>query len=105
MIIGPILNRSGGYCFDIWTAAKGVGLGYSYRRIEDAYYDRKLTLEVSRRAPLTAIACETADAFQNEVQRAGLPTVIVEGLEDKKPRASSDRNQTRGRRACRRRTD
>jgi hypothetical protein len=51
MIIGPILNRSGGYCFDIWTAAKGVSLGYTYRRIEDAYYDRKLTLEASRRAP------------------------------------------------------
>jgi hypothetical protein len=72
MIIGPILNRSGGYCFDIWTAAKGVNLGYTYRRIEDAYYDRKLTLEASRRAPtLTTIACETADAFQNEVQRTG----------------------------------
>jgi hypothetical protein len=70
MIVGPILNRSGGYCFDIWTAAKGVSLGYTYRRIEDAYYDRKLTLEASGRAPLTAIACETADAFQNEVKRA-----------------------------------
>jgi hypothetical protein len=70
MIIGPILNRSGGYCFDIWTAAKGVSLGYSYRRIEDACYDRRLTLETSRRAPSTAIACETVDAFRNEVQRA-----------------------------------
>ena len=70
MIIGPILNRSGGYCFDIWTAAKGVSPGYSYRRIEDASYDRKLTLATSRRAPSTAVACETADAFQNEVQRA-----------------------------------
>ena len=72
MIIGPILNRSGGYRFDIWTAAKGVSLGYTYRRIEDAYYDRKLTLAAPRRSPtLTTIACETIDAFKNEVQRMG----------------------------------
>lgn len=70
MIVGPILNRSDGYCFDIWTAAKGVSLGYTYRRIEDAYYDRKLTLAASRRAPtLTAIDCQTANAFQHEVQQ------------------------------------
>jgi len=29
MIIGPILNRSGEYRFDIWTAAKGASLGYT----------------------------------------------------------------------------
>jgi hypothetical protein len=99
MIIGPILNRSGGYCFDIWSAAKGVSLGYTYRRIEDAHYDRKLTLEASRRAPtLAAIVCETADAFKNEVQRMDgscpAPPKFA-GAAVSKPRASSDRNQPR----------
>jgi hypothetical protein len=68
MIVGPILKRSGGYAFDIWTAAKGVSRGCSYRRIEDAYYDRKVTLETFRRPPApTVTVCETFDSFQDAI--------------------------------------
>ncbi len=34
MVIGPVLRRADGYGYDIWTAGKGVTLGYPYRRIE-----------------------------------------------------------------------
>ena len=37
-VVGPILNREGGYAFDYWTSAAGLVRGYAYRRIEDAYY-------------------------------------------------------------------
>ena len=40
IVIGPVLRCANGYRFDTWTAGKGVSRGYSYRRIEDAYYAR-----------------------------------------------------------------
>ena len=27
IVIGPVLKRSGGYSFDVWTAAKGLTRG------------------------------------------------------------------------------
>jgi len=70
MIIGPVLKRSDGYGFDVWIAATGVSTGCSYRRIEDAYYDRRITARGScQPASSTAVICETVDAFQVEVAR------------------------------------
>jgi hypothetical protein len=39
-VIGPILTRDGGYAFDSWT----LNRGYSYRRIEHAYYARNVEI-------------------------------------------------------------
>jgi hypothetical protein len=78
MIIGPVLMRSGGYGFDIWTPANGVAMGCSYRRIEDAYYDRRLTANGSRQIPNSAaIICETVDTFQVEVERFKRTVLLV----------------------------
>jgi|ERR1700735_1411618 hypothetical protein len=38
VVVGPILERPGGYAFDTWTALDGVRRGYVYRRFEDARY-------------------------------------------------------------------
>ena len=42
VVIGPVLTRAGGYAFDAWTPESGLSRGYVYRRIEDAYYARKV---------------------------------------------------------------
>jgi len=64
MVIGPVLRCANGYRFDTWTAGKGVSRGYSYRRIEDAYYARNAEIKVSaQRRTLAAIVCQTLDEF------------------------------------------
>jgi hypothetical protein len=68
MIIGPILARSGGYCFDTWTVTAGIKTGYSYRRIEDAYYDWRTTFRVAeQQLSKEVIICKTAEEFQLKV--------------------------------------
>jgi hypothetical protein len=41
IIVRPVVRCADGYRFDTWTANKRVICGYSYRRIEDAYYALK----------------------------------------------------------------
>jgi hypothetical protein len=36
-VIGPVLTRTGGYAFDVWTPEQGLSPGHVYSRIEDAY--------------------------------------------------------------------
>jgi hypothetical protein len=73
MVIGPVLERSGGYGFDTWTAAKGVSSGFAYHCIEHAYYDRRLTLAAVRGAPaLTVAVCETSAEFEQAVDQMRL---------------------------------
>jgi len=53
MILGPVLIREGGYAFDAWTPEDGLTRGYLYRRIEDAYYARRVELRARARASPT----------------------------------------------------
>jgi hypothetical protein len=66
VILGPIVTRDGGFAFDSWTPEKGLSRGYSYRRIEDAHYARKV--EIRSRARNFAgpmVACSTLDEFSS----------------------------------------
>jgi len=63
-VFGPIVTRDGGYAFDSWTPEQGLSRGYSYRRIEDAHYARKV--EIRSRTGRSAgrmVACSTIDEF------------------------------------------
>jgi hypothetical protein len=66
VVVGPIVTRDGGFAFDSWTAENGLSRGYSYRRIEDAHYARKV--EIRSRARTVAgpmLACSTLDEFSS----------------------------------------
>jgi hypothetical protein len=66
VVVGPIVTRDGGFAFDSWTPEKGLSRGYSYRRIEDAHYARKV--EIRSRAQSFAgpmVACSTLDEFSS----------------------------------------
>ena len=43
-VVGPVLTRKGGYAFDCWTPEQGLSLGYTYGRVEDAHYARKVEI-------------------------------------------------------------
>jgi hypothetical protein len=64
VVIGPVLTREGGYAFDCWTPEGGLSRGYSYRRIEDAYYARNVETRLRGKAYAGCIvACGTVDEF------------------------------------------
>jgi hypothetical protein len=44
IVVGPVLTRQGGYAFDCWTPEQGLSPGYTYGRVEDAYYARKVEI-------------------------------------------------------------
>lgn len=64
IIFGPILRRPGGYEFDTWTAGRSVEPSFSYRRIEDARYARRVSItSANREIGLSATGCDTATEF------------------------------------------
>jgi hypothetical protein len=64
-IVGPVIvTPDGGFGFDLWTSGAGLIPGFSYRRVEDAHYARKV--ETGSRAKKMAAAlatCNTLDEF------------------------------------------
>jgi hypothetical protein len=64
IVVGPVLTRKGGYAFDCWTPEEGLSHGYTYGRIEDAYYARKVEIRCRKRGCSDhSIACSTVDDF------------------------------------------
>jgi hypothetical protein len=64
IVVGPVLTRKGGYAFDCWTPEQGLNRGYTYGRIEDAQYARKVEIRFHERGNSDhAIACSTVDDF------------------------------------------
>jgi hypothetical protein len=64
ILVGPIVSQGGGFAFDTFTEVAGLTPGFAYRRVEQASYDRKMTLQALCRADgFAAIACETVGEF------------------------------------------
>ena len=59
-VVGPVITRKGGYAFDWWTPEAGLSRSYSYSRVEDAHYARKVEIRYRRRS---AVICCTLDEF------------------------------------------
>ena len=64
IFIGPVLTRDRGYAFDSWTSEEGLRRGYTYRRVEDAHYARKLDIRCRvKNGSDRMVACNTVDEF------------------------------------------
>ena len=64
IVVGPVLTRQGGYAFDCWTPEQGLSPGYTYRRVEDAHYARKVEIKSAKQGGShKTIACSTVDEF------------------------------------------
>jgi hypothetical protein len=71
LLIGPLLERNGGYSYDIFTRAEGLRRSFRYLRIEAARYDqRALAAEARRDSRCEVRMCETQSEFEQLVQAA-----------------------------------
>jgi hypothetical protein len=77
-VVGPIVTREGGYAFDSWTPEHGLSRGYSYRRIEDAHYARKVEIKsrTTRIAGYT-VACNTVDEFTTALGKHAVVATVT----------------------------
>jgi hypothetical protein len=65
IVVGPVLTRRGGYAFDCWTPEQGLSVGYTYRRVEDAYYARNVEIRSRKKGRSDGtIDCSTVDEFK-----------------------------------------
>ena len=71
MLIGPLLERNGGYSYDIFTLADGLRSSFRYLRLDAARYDQRALIAEARRNPCCDIhLCETRSEFECLVEAA-----------------------------------
>jgi hypothetical protein len=71
LLIGPLLERKGGYGYDIFTLTEGLRSSFRYRRVEEARYDqRALIAESERDARCNIRMCETLIEFNEAIEAA-----------------------------------
>jgi hypothetical protein len=73
LLIGPLIERNGGYSYDTFTASEGLRSSFRYLRLDAARYDQRAFIaEAKRDSRLTVRMCETQTEFEQlvEAQRA-----------------------------------
>jgi|SRR5689334_5823188 hypothetical protein len=71
LLVGPLLQRNGGYSYDTFTSAEGLRHSFRYLRIEAARYDQRALVAEARRDPRWSIhTCETQSEFERLVREA-----------------------------------
>ena len=71
LLIGPLLERNGGYSYDTFTRAEGLRRSFRYPRIDAARYDqRALAAEARRDSRCNVRICETQSEFEKLVDAA-----------------------------------
>jgi hypothetical protein len=69
LLIGPLIERGGRFCYDIFTPGEGLKSSFSYRRIEEARHDRRTFVAEARRDPHHKVrVCETLNEFLRLVE-------------------------------------
>jgi len=76
LLIGPLLERNGGYSYDIFTPVEGLRRSFRYLRIDAARYDqRALAAEARRDSRCQVRICDTQSEFEKLVEAARTQTV------------------------------
>ena len=71
LLIGPLLERDGGYSYDTFTRAEGLRRSFRYSRVDAARYDqRALVAEARRDSRCNVRICETQSEFEQLVREA-----------------------------------
>ena len=71
LLIGPLLERDGGYSYDTFTRADGLRRSFRYPRVDAARYDqRALMAEARRDSRCNVRICETQSEFEQFVREA-----------------------------------
>jgi hypothetical protein len=77
-LIGPLLERNGGYTYDTFTLAEGLRSSFRYLRLDAARYDQRALIAETRRDPRYNVRiCETLPEFDDlvEATRRGITEV------------------------------
>ena len=85
MLIGPLLERNGGYSYDIFTLADGLRGSFRYLRLDAARYDQRALIAETRRDPGRVVrVCETQNELQQLVEAAqhSRPTNVAPKKDD-----------------------
>jgi hypothetical protein len=65
MLIGPLLERNGGYSYDTFTVGDGLRSSFRYLRVDAARYDQRALIAEARRDPGRRVRiCETQSEFE-----------------------------------------
>ena len=71
LLVGPLLQRNGGYSYDTFTVADGLRYSFRYLQIEAARYDQRALVAEARRDPRCEVRiCETQSEFEQFVREA-----------------------------------
>ena len=71
LLIGPLIERDSGYCYETFTLSDGLRTSFRYRRVEQARYDRKVLIAESTGNPRCRVReCETLAEFKEAVAEA-----------------------------------
>ena len=71
LLIGPLLERNGGYSYDTFTRAEGLRRSFRYPRVDAARYDQRALAAEARRASRCKVhICETQSEFEQLVRAA-----------------------------------
>src|SRR5215469_11737293 len=69
LLVGPVLERKGGYSYDTFTLADGLRSSFRYRRVEEARYDqRALIAESERDSRCHVRMCEIVSEFNSAIE-------------------------------------
>jgi hypothetical protein len=70
-VIGPLLERNGGYSYDTFSLAEGLRSSFRYLRLDAARYDQRALMAEARRDPrCRVLLCETKSEFEEAVAAA-----------------------------------
>jgi hypothetical protein len=75
LFIGPLIERSGKFAYDIFSLGDGLRSSFRYPRIEQARHDQRVMIAELRANPRMLVhVCETLGEFERhiaEVEKAG----------------------------------
>jgi hypothetical protein len=77
-LIGPLLERNGGYTYDTFTLTEGLRSSFRYLRLDAARYDQRALIAETRRDPQYDVhICDTQAEFDDlvEATRRGISEV------------------------------
>jgi hypothetical protein len=82
MLVGPLLERDGGYVYDTFTVADGLRSSFRYLRLDAARYDQRALIAEAQRDPRCNVhVCETRTEFGQSVEAARGGEAPIAGAE------------------------
>jgi len=69
LYIGPLIERSGKFSYDMFSLSEGLRSSFRYRRIEEARYDRRAMIAEAGSGRYSHVqVCETLAEFVGAVE-------------------------------------